>query len=94
MNKRRSIGTAFEQSPAEKVGRWAADNFLRLLSAIAVAVAFWIAVNLVVDLLNFVDKGGMEDVPNRFSYNDPFVQWVKVIGSPLLAVIVATARPK
>ena len=94
MKKRRTIGSAFELSPAEKLGRWAGDNVLRLLSAIAVAIAFWIVVDLAVDLLNFVDKGGMEGVPNTFSHNDPLVQGIKLVGSPLLAILVATTRLK
>ena len=94
MNKRRTIGTAFEQSPAERLASWVGDNSMRLMVAVAAALAFWILVNLVVDLLNFIEAGGMEDVKNRFSHDDPFALWTKVIGSPLLGIIVALSRTK
>ncbi len=94
MNKRRSIGSAFEQSPAERLGRWVGDNSLRLLTAVAVALAFWILVNLTVDLLNFIERGGMEDAANRFSHDDPFALWSKLIGAPFLGILVALSRTK
>lgn len=94
VNKRRTIGSAFEQSPAERLGRWVGNNSLPLLVAVAVALAFWILVNLGVDLLNFIESGGMGYGEKQYSHDDPVPMWTKLIGSPLLAILVAASRTK
>ncbi len=94
MNKRRTIGSAFEQSPAERLGRWIGNNSLPLLVAVAVALAFWILVNLGVDLLNFIEQGGLGHGTKKFSHDDPVPTWIKIVGSPLLGILVAVSRTK
>jgi shikimate dehydrogenase len=47
--KRRTIGPAYELSPAEKLSNWSSDHSLRLLAGVASAVAFWIAADLLVN---------------------------------------------
>ena len=94
MVKRRTIGPAYELSPAEKLSNWSSDHSLRLLAGVAAAVAFWIAADLLVNLINYIDSGGIQESLNRFSRNDPFILWTKIIGSPALGIFVATRGAK
>lgn len=92
VKKRRTIGPVYEQSPAERISEWLGDNVFKLLAALAVAVAFWVLVDVVVKGMSFIEKGGMENKPDRFTSDDPFVVWTKMIGAPLLAIITAIRR--
>lgn len=89
---RRKIGSAYEESPAERTGRWVADNFLRLISAAAGFASFWIVVDLFISLLNFINRGGMGDAPGVFSHDHPVVLGIKVIGAPLVALLILKPR--
>lgn len=93
--KRRSIGPAYERSPAEQVGEWSSRNILVLLSAVGVAIAFWFIVNAVVDgLFNFLATNGHDDQIQPFRSDDPGWMWVKVIGSIICIFFICKRRAK
>ena len=89
--KRRTIGPAYERSPATECSEWASRNFLALLSAVICAVLWWFAVEWVVDkLIPFL----AEDEATQYSSQDSVWIAVKVIGSVILAVLVCKTRAK
>lgn len=89
--KRRTIGPAYERSPATEYSEWATRNFLALLSAVIFAVLWWFAVEWVVDkLIPFMAK----DQPTQYSSQDTVWIAVKVIGAVILAVLVCKTRAK
>lgn len=84
---RRTIGPAYEMSPAEKGGRWLRDHLLRLVGAIAAAALFcWTTGWIVADLMNFLaaEKAYSDEGPARFSGSDPIVIGIQLLGSLLL----------
>ena len=90
---RRSIGSAYERSPAEHISRWVTDNLMRVVSAIIVAVVFCFLVDATVDrFFNFLDANGQDDVEARFSSDDPVVDAVKTVGSVLLILFICRKR--
>jgi hypothetical protein len=90
--KRRTIGPAFERSPAERFSEWARRNFLTLLSALAATAVWWFIINWLSDrFLNFL--AGKEDDP-AFSSQDPLWIAVKIIGSFILAIVICKTRAK
>ncbi len=90
---RRTIGPAYEVSPAEKTGRWLCDNSMRLLSAAVVTILYCLLVNWIVDgFMNFLASGGTDDAPARFSSNTPTVDLVKLVGSIMLVWFICSSR--
>jgi len=89
--KRRTIGPAYERSPAQEWSEWASRNFLALLSAVICAALWWFVVDWVVDtLIPFL----AEDEATQYSSQDSVWIAVKVIGALILAVIVCKTRAK
>lgn len=89
--KRRTIGPAYERSPATECSEWASRNFLALLSAVICAVLWWFVVDWVVDkLIPFL----AEDEATQYSSQDSVWIAVKVIGAVILAVLVCKTRAK
>jgi hypothetical protein len=77
--KRRTIGRAYEFSPAERLHGWLEDNILRVFGALAAMVLVNYAVNFIVDgVMNVAFSEGSEGVSNRFSSNDPVVDLLKL----------------
>ena len=90
--KRRTVGPAYERSPAERFSEWASRNFLTLLSSLIAAVVWWFIIEWLSDsFLNFL--AGKEDDP-QFSSQDPVWIAVKVIGSLIIAVVICKTRAK
>ena len=89
--KRRTIGPAYERSPATVCSEWASRNFLALLSALIAAVIWWFVVDWVVDkLIPFL----ADDEAAQYSSQDTVWIAVKVIGSVILAVLICKSRAK
>ena len=89
--KRRTIGPAYERSPATECSEWASRNFLVLLSAVIAAAIWWFVVDWVVDkLINFL----AENATNQYSSQDSVWIAVKVIGALILAVLICKSRAK
>ncbi|NOY79758.1 MAG: hypothetical protein GXP31_02005 [Kiritimatiellaeota bacterium] len=90
---RRTIGSAYERSPAERISRWVTDNLMRVISAIVVAVVFCFLVDATVNrFFNFLDTNGQDDVQGRFTSEDPRVDAVKTVGSLLLIFFVCRRK--
>jgi hypothetical protein len=77
--KRRTIGPAYERSPATECSEWASRNFLSLLSAVICAGIWWFVVDFVID---------------KHSSQDSVWIAVKVIGAVVLAVLLCKSRAK
>ena len=89
--KRRTIGPAYERSPATECSEWASRNFLVLLSAVIAAAIWWFVVDWVVDkLINFL----ADNETNQYSSQDSVWIAVKVIGALILAVLICKSRAK
>jgi hypothetical protein len=89
--KRRTIGPAYERSPATECSEWASRNFLSLLSAVICAGIWWFVVDFVIDkLIPLVAK---EEAVQHSSQDSVWIA-VKVIGAVVLAVLLCKSRAK
>ena len=76
---RRTVGKAYDFSPAEKTASWLQDNVLRVFSALIAAVIANYAIDFMVDgIMNVAFSDGSEGMSNRFSSNDPVVDLIKL----------------
>jgi hypothetical protein len=92
---RRSIGPAYEKSPAELVGRWLTTNILRVFSAVAAVAVFCLIVNWLVNgLFNFLAADGKDDVVKTFSSDAPAVSLVKIFGSLIIVFFICRSSVK
>ena len=77
--KRRTIGRAYDFSPAERTVTWLQDNLMRVFSALAAAVIANYSINFIVDgIMNVAFSDGSEGISKRFSSDDPTVSLVKL----------------
>ncbi len=95
MFTRRSLGPAYERSPAERFSDWSHRNLLTLGAAVLCVFLFWVAVNFLVDnVLNTITQGSSENIEIRFYSDHPLAIGVKVVGGLLIVIGLIKSRAK
>jgi len=89
--KRRTVGNAYDYSPAELTGRWFGANTSRLISAVFVAVVYCLIISWIVKFVNFLATDG-KDVEPLYTANTPLVDWIKIIGSIIAIYLICRDR--
>jgi hypothetical protein len=90
--KRRKLGTVYEKSPAQRVGKWVSDNSAKLVFSV-LGCAIWLVVLYVgTGIVNFVGGRVAElwqrDLPVSEFYNQPYMAPVKIIGAICVVLYV------
>jgi hypothetical protein len=93
--KRRSIGPAYERSPADKMSEWTNRNTLVLIASLIAGILIWFAINWVVDdFINFLATDGDETVDKPYNSNHPACIAFKLIASLGSIFLILKSRTK